>query len=248
MVVLNKPGMRPTAVYSRVPGGWWPKETDVCRACLPALHHWVGAIAADKFLREGSLLLDPTTGERLMTPGAIISELQRMAMEEEPPDMVPYHSQHGFVWQYTPVVTPDFFHTFPSDLAIEMCGCFIWEKRGNQTYSLIPDLSVARECSHGLGHAVYYELAMRQLGRKRQDYSLRVQFRTRGEFIQKDEFLCEAVRMMCKQAPGHDTYHLCVYGVSHAYYEVSLGHNMPAHSSGVFKNVCGFKQNETDSD
>lgn len=165
--------------------------------------------------------------------------------KEYPPDMVPFHSQHGFIWQYVPSVTPDFFDVFPADLAVDMCSyALVYEKGDNRTFSIVPRVDVVRECRHGFGHAVYYELAMRQVGRKRQDFSARTQFRARGGFILSDEHLCDAVRM-CKGAPGLKTYHHCVYGVKHAYYEVSLGRNMSVHSKDVMENVCGFVKTET---
>eukprot|EP00550_Attheya_septentrionalis_P003147 CAMPEP_0198284008 /NCGR_PEP_ID=MMETSP1449-20131203/3561_1 /TAXON_ID=420275 /ORGANISM="Attheya septentrionalis, Strain CCMP2084" /LENGTH=415 /DNA_ID=CAMNT_0043980913 /DNA_START=43 /DNA_END=1290 /DNA_ORIENTATION=- len=239
MVVEHEVGQRPESIYSGIPSDRWVNETDVCTGCLPGLHHWVGAIAADKFLRDGSLLLDASTGERLYTARDIIKELQRM-MELERPDMVPFHSQHGFIWYYVPYTTPSLLDVFPTDLAFEICGDLLSEEK-NATFhdikmSAVAGVDIVRECRHGFGHAVYYILAMRQAGRS-DEFSARTQLRTRGGFVLKDEYLCQANRI-CGGAPNRKTAHLCTYGFRHAYYEVSNGPYMSIHSKDVMDNHC----------
>ena len=243
-------GERPEAVYSRVlknetqigPTDRYPGETGVCTGCLPALHHWVGAIAAEKFVNEGSLLLDTTSGKRLRSARDVIAELQRMTREESPPDMVPFHSQHGFLWQYIPTVDHDFVHnnSYPIDTMAEICGPLIWDVRENRTMGIIPKLDVSKECLHGAGHAVYYVVANKQMKREQKEWSARRQLRARGGFVLTDDNLCEAGRI-CASAPTPRMYHQCRGGLMHAYYEVGYGPEMSNHSKDMLLNHCGLK-------
>lgn len=159
-----------------------------------------------------SLLPDATAQDRLSTPRDVFAELQRTTKEEEPPDMVPFHSQHGFLWTYIPAVITTLFDAFPTDLALEICTDLLWERLDNQTMRVIPGLDLIRECRHGFGHVVFYELSNRQLGVSRERFTARRKFRTHAGFVLTDENTCEAVRI-CNETPWFENLSLlCLWG------------------------------------
>ena len=181
--------------------------------------HWVGAIIADKFVREGSLLLvsdnDPKhDGERIGDDAATyFREIKRITSDLKYPNLYPYHSVHGFWWQYVAATRPG-MKEYPADLLDSFCAPW----KDEEDYNEYVKNSMHRECKHGIGHAVFYTMYMRQVGAK--SLNVRKQ-RLDGTFSMSNETTCEAVRF-CEGARGIDianndlAYHGCAGGLAHS--------------------------------
>ncbi len=177
------------------------------------LRHWLGAITADKLLRDGSLRLDDKTEDRLHDAPAFMKELQRM-MRVKHPDILPFHAQHAFDWHLVSTTRPD-MDKYPMDLAEAFCGDLL----ENDEYVEHVNNDIGRECRHGFGHAVYYVLARRQLGHQ----PVNLQFRTASGFTLSDENICTAYKI-CDKAPTNDkTKQQCRGGFRHSWWMVELG-------------------------
>ena len=77
------------------------------------------------------------------------------------PDILPFHSQHGFDWHFVARTIPG-LETYPTDLAEAFCGDLL--ERDEYVEAVEKDM--CNECRHGLGHAVYYVLAAREMNQQ----------------------------------------------------------------------------------
>ena len=179
------------------------------------LQHWVGVVTADKFIRDGSLLLKRGQNQRLYDIPSYFKEIQRMQRLNI--QLIPFEAQHGFLWHYVSMVRPD-MNTYPTDLAAAFCGDLLSAEP--EEYVSVDSQGVGQECRHGFGHAVFYVLAMRKTG-GRSIYYVRKQFRAETGFSLSKESVCEAYRM-CAEAPilaSHD----CINGFWHSSYMLDIG-------------------------
>lgn len=176
------------------------------------LWHYVGAISAEKLLRDGSLLLDGITGERLYDGVSVMNEIHRI--QEQPyVSAMSFHAEHGFIWTYLAVTQPD-IKSYPTELSDEFCGKYKHKKVSTKPASK----TVGYECYHGFGHAVYSVIAMRQSGENFSNYNARTQVRPHGGFSLTDESFCAAYKI-CETAPT-DTKNpqkACFGGIRHSY-------------------------------
>jgi hypothetical protein len=194
------------------------------------LYHWVGAISADKLLRDGSLRVDASSNDRLDSAASVMKMLQDLEQLEyyhPASNLLPFfqHSQHGFVWHYLTVTVPD-LDAYPLQLAEEFCGNnkqLLLEEEDEHYYD-VEDVSNGRrdECRHGFGHAVFYILLMRQeLGKKNivmePSFSARSQLRAASGLVLNEESMCEAYTKICSGAPNDKTREECHGGLRHSY-------------------------------
>lgn len=171
------------------------------------LRHFTGAITADKLIRDGSLLLD-SSGERIYNASAYMKEIQRIQRLDYG-DIMPFHAEHGFVWHYVARTIPS-LSTYPIDLLVDFCGDLIWKDE------YIEDVSndIGRECRHGFGHAVFYVLAIREMGGFG-NFSVQSQFRPKSGIALSEKSICEAYEI-CAEAPNLKTKKACKGGFRHS--------------------------------
>jgi hypothetical protein len=224
--VDHKPDKQPSFKYTGIPNNrTFAVDATLCTGCLWWLRHWVGAITADKLVRDGSLLLDTfdESPRRLYDAASIMKELQRIASPRAStetthklhhPDILPIHAMHGFVWHYVTITRPD-LDDFPLDIAQDLCGDLLWEDE------YVADLStgVGIDCRHAFGHAVFYTLAVKEIGPK--NFSVRKQFRPAGGFVLSEDSMCKGYEI-CKGAPNEKTHQQCKGGIRHSYRIVGL--------------------------
>jgi len=187
-IVMGHQGLRPA--YRGYPND--RSFGDTCTGCIWWLRHWLGAMTADKLLRDGFLRLEPNSDRKIYSPPALFEELRRM-MRLSDPDILPFHAQHGFDWHWVAATRPD-LDSYPSDLLTAYCG----EDLERKEYVAVVDNDVMRECIHGMGHAVFYVLALRQMDHR--PISVRQQFRHKASFLLRNETICEGHRI-CSTAP-----------------------------------------------
>ena len=181
---------------------------EYCAGCLWWLRHWTGAITADKLLRDGSLLLDSSTGERIQAPAALFKEIQHIQRMPYA-DLMSFHAQHGFAWHYV-VLTRPWLDEYPLDLAEAWCGDLLYRNE------YVEDLhtGISRNCRHAFGHATFYALFMRETGGL-DHFSVRQQFQPRGGYFLSDESLCEGIKI-CHGAPSNLSVGSCMEGFRHS--------------------------------
>lgn len=175
------------------------------------LWHYVGAITAEMLLRDGSVLLDGITGERLFNGAAVMKEIHRI--QEQPyVDAMSFHAEHGFIWHYVAATMPN-LDSYPTQLADEFCGDYLM----NKVLAEPAHKTIGYECYHGFGHAVYNVVAMRQL-QLTNNYTAQIQLRPHGGFALSDEFFCET-QAICASAPNTTRVpkKACLGGIRHSY-------------------------------
>lgn len=176
------------------------------------LWHYVGAITAEKLIRDGSLVLDGITGELLHDGVSVVREIHRIQEQPYVPPMS-FHAEHGFIWQYLAMTAPN-ITSYPTELSEEFCGEYTNKRHVAQPAGK----SIGYECYHGFGHAVYSVIAMRQNGDSSSSYDARTQLRPHGGFALTDKSFCEAYEI-CESAPT-ETIHpkkACQGGIRHSY-------------------------------
>uniref|UniRef100_A0A7S1YCQ1 Uncharacterized protein n=1 Tax=Grammatophora oceanica TaxID=210454 RepID=A0A7S1YCQ1_9STRA len=177
------------------------------------LVHYTGAVTADKLVTEGSLLLDGSTGEHLTDAVSFVREIQRI-QKQTWADEMSFHAIHAFIWHYVARTIPD-LDKYPTQLATEFCGEYVVDDFRSKPARK----SIGSECYHGFGHAVFYSLALRQLGVQSHEIDVRTQLRPGGGFQLSDEIFCEAYKL-CAGAPNATITTLprkrCIGGVRHS--------------------------------
>ena len=158
------------------------------------LNHYAGAVTAEKLLRDGSLLLDGVTGERLDDAVTFMKEIHRIQRQRYS-GLMSFHAIHAFIWYYVAATMPD-LNTYPTQLAEDFCGDYLLKDK--KTKSAHKKLGI--ECYHGFGHAIFFLLALRQKNGNSSTINARTQFRPKGGFVLKDEAVCKG-------------FHIC-YGAS----------------------------------
>ena len=211
---------RPTTNKKGISFDIVPNDRDIKNGILPGsvwwMQHWLGAVTAEKFLREGSLLLEKGSNERLYDIPSYFQEILRMQRLDI--DVLPFEVQHGFVWHYVATVRPD-MDTYPTDLATSFCGDLLTMEP--EEYLTMDKQGVGQECRHGFGHSVFYTLARRETGAGGV-FSVRKQFRPGTGFTLSDASKCEAYRM-CHEAPNKKTNNVCINGFWHSSYVTDVG-------------------------
>lgn len=121
---------------------WWP--------------HWLGALTADKLLRDGgSLRLSKDSNKRIDAVG-YFQEIYQMTSQRKYPDILPYHAVHGFWWQYIASTRPN-IDEYPTDLYESFCEPWMEGSEELDFNDFVQD-SMWRECRHGVGHAIFYTM------------------------------------------------------------------------------------------
>ena len=178
--------------------------------------HWLGAVIADKLVREGSLKRsyyydgddgDDDDNENLITDaGEFFQEMYQLTSARDYPDLVPYHSVHGFWWQYVSMIRPNITE-YPYDLFQDLCQP--WLTVDAQDFNEhVNNNSMYRECRHGIGHAVFYAMHLRHnVSGKQFTIDVRNQY-LEGTFALADKAICEGQKI-CQQAPRDDPDDLC---------------------------------------
>lgn len=158
--------------------------------------HWVGAVIADKLLTDGSLLKQSASvsdddNNRINNASDYFNVLHELTSKRKYPDIVPYHSTHGFWWQYVANLHgPKNVTEYPVDLYKDLCKP--WLLKEQDDYNDFVQNSMYRECRHGIGHAIFYITHMRQIGIDK--LNVRAQNLPNSlEFT--DEALCEGKRI-----------------------------------------------------
>lgn len=153
--------------------------------------HWVGAVIADKLLTDGSLLRQSDDNIRINSAADYFNVLHELTSKRKYPDLVPYHSTHGFWWHYVANLRgPKHVTRYPVSLYKDLCKP--WLLKEQDDYNDFVQNSMYRECRHGIGHAIFYITHMRQIGIdklnvRKQDLPNSLEF--------TDEALCEGKRI-----------------------------------------------------
>jgi hypothetical protein len=217
---------QPMVQYTGIPNDRHGVGSKYTMGSIWWLYHWVGAISADKLLRDGSLRVDAASSsknDRLYSAASFMKELQDLQqLDEYYANLMPFfHSQHGFVWHYLTVTMPD-LDAYPLQIAEEFCGNqLLWEDEYDVLEDVPNDIGPRDECRHGIGHAVFYILLMRQLGKKNvtetSSFSARSQLRAASGLVLNEESMCEAYTKICSGAPNDKTREECHGGLRHSY-------------------------------
>lgn len=156
--------------------------------------HWVGAYLVHKVVKN------PTQAR------SVIYYLQNA---HHVPGLYYMSSLHGVQWEY---LAPQIRSTgqYPTAIATQWCGDGILSKDpvSNVTIRLGGKMAFARECVHGIGHAVYYALAP-----PNEDPC--VVLRPCGWTM--DETAVQSAIAICGQAPSPYTRFWCCSGIIHSF-------------------------------
>ncbi|KAL7533822.1 hypothetical protein ACHAWF_004632 [Thalassiosira exigua] len=178
--------------------------------------HWVGIAMANKLLQEGSLLLTKdkvNDEEHIHEAGEFMKEMHDLTSARKYPDIFPYHAIHGFWWHYVSATQPG-LSKYPLDLFKQLCAS--WMDPENIDYNEHVKNSMYKECRHGVGHAVFYTIALRE--NDKAEPNIRMQ-PLENTFHLSDEHFCEALAI-CDEAPKEPTeinaQHECRAGLGHS--------------------------------
>ncbi|KAG7337486.1 hypothetical protein IV203_030596 [Nitzschia inconspicua] len=171
-------------------------------------YHFVGAITADKLSKEGKLLWDGSTHEYVEDMADLLHRVHLVQNSTNVGDFS-FHAQHALEWQYVAHTMPDIVD-YPVDLAQRFCGDFQHDNRKIVGVGK----RIGYECYHGMGHAMFYLAALRQVSRMSTGMSMeqfgvakqemimpQIQFRPNSGFELTQRSFCE-IRRMCAEAPG----------------------------------------------
>lgn len=196
-------------------------------------YHFVGAITADKLLKEHKLLWDGGTSD---SSSSNVEYVEHMADLLHRVHIIQnttwvgdfsFHAQHALEWQYVADTVPD-VQEYPVDLAQSFCGDFQHDNRHTKSTKK----RIGYECYHGMGHSMFYVAALRQVSRMSTEQSLQqfgmakedmimphIQFRPNSGLELTQRTFCE-IRKLCAGAtgavealPGEET---CWGGVVHS--------------------------------
>lgn len=156
--------------------------------------HYTGATVADKLAKEGSLLLDSHSGQRLHEAVEVMHEFHRIQATVFA-NTASYHIQHGFVMHHVAMVQP-YMAEYPIQLADEFCGYYLQHHVTGKGYTT---KGIGAECYHALGHAVFAVIALRQL-QMLPLTDARIQLRPRSGFVLSDDAICDGYQI-CRHAP-----------------------------------------------
>jgi hypothetical protein len=200
--------------------GWYIEEDENCiqgkgqhgTGCGPQdswwLWHYTGAIAAEKFLTDGSLRLDGVSEDRLESATAVVKEIHHMQELRYTGEMS-FHGEHGFIWHYLTVVEPD-LTAYPVEMADAFCGGYLI----NNVRSEAAHKNIGSECYHGFGHGLFSVLAVQQIDGQ-DKYTARRQFRPQGGFQLNDESMCKVFEI-CETSPHDMARSYCYGGIKHS--------------------------------
>lgn len=175
------------------------------------LQHYVGATTAEKLLRDGSLLLDGITGERIHDAAGFMREIH-LKQQLLSNGKMSFHAQHAFIWHYLTATQPD-LDAYPLELANEFCGDYTL----NNVKVRSAHKKIGNECYHGFGHGIFMALATRQIDGW-ENFTARRQFRPNAAFVPTHETVCAGFRV-CRTAPTETEapLHFCHGGIRHSY-------------------------------
>jgi hypothetical protein len=195
------------------------RDGSICSGCPWWVFHWVGAVAADKLLKDGQLRVDAYQEQEEQNDFdkkylVGLEEVTQTLLDWERDtysDLMIWHSLHGFVWHYFAMVMPN-LQEYPHDFASTVCG-----NRPEQDYEIksAAHVSIVKACWHAIGHGVFEVMAIQQLN-STSPYSVRKQLRPKSNFVLQDKYVCLAARI-CAMAPestGQDE--LCLGAVKHS--------------------------------
>ena len=181
------------------------------------LWHYMGAIASEKLLQQGHVVLDGVTQQHITTPKQVMDELHRI--KKQPfATKVSFHVEHGFIWHYLATTRPN-LEEYPVDLAEEFCGEYLQDNH----YSASAHKNIRWECFHGFGHGVFMAVAKRQAGLSQSNNNsttMTTVFRPKGGFELTNDNFCKAFEI-CSGAPSdvNDVpIKACTSGIKHSYW------------------------------
>ena len=210
---MKKTDAQPVVAYQGVPND--RTLNNLCSGCKWWLNHFVGAITAEKLLREGSLRLAQGSAEAITDASSFMKELQRIERSKEP-DIMVFHAQHGFIWQYLATKKPN-LDEYPLEEAIAFCGELLYKDE----YIGAVSNDMGRDCRHGFGHGVYFTLALQQMKLSADSaafnmlQSARFQVRPSAHFFLNEEYICKASKI-CNGAPNEKSLQECKGGFRHS--------------------------------
>ena len=207
---LRPPTGEPYIKYYGIPNDHdYDGRSAMCHGHLWWLWHFIGSVVADQMIREGRVPLDVADKTIVTTPSEYLEELRRLQRSDYP-DPLHFHAQHAFVWQYLTWKRPN-LEKYPLDLLNEFCGALVWQDEPIKDQNN----DVARECRHSFGHALFYYLAVSEVGA---EYNISVTntFRPASRFLLKEETVCN-LEKLCLEAPNRRVYGECLGGFRHSY-------------------------------
>jgi hypothetical protein len=201
---------QPEVYYYDFPNGRDQPDEHLCLGCIWWLRHYVGAITADKLLRDGSLLWDASTGERVYNAPSFLKKLH-VLQRERYADIMSFHAQHGFIWHYVTSTMP-WLDEYPVELAQDFCGD-VSADFNPRDYSASASTALGDECYHAFGHAIYFVLAARDRG----PFRVQQPFRPRCGFVLSEDSMCEGYNICAGAPPGKYPHRECIGGFTHSY-------------------------------
>jgi hypothetical protein len=175
-------------------------------------YHFVGAITADKLLKEDRLLWDGSSGDKKYVEDMadLLHQIHLVQNSTWVGDFS-FHAQHALEWQYVADTMPDILE-YPVDLAQRFCGDFQHDNR--KIIGQTMEKRIGYECYHGMGHAMFYLAMLRQVSRMTTEASIQQfglpqqdiimpqnQFRPNSGLELTQRSICE-IKKLCADAPG----------------------------------------------
>jgi hypothetical protein len=109
-------------------------------------YHYTGAILADQFLEDGSILWDGVTGQQFTDIADWLHAIQQVQTSPYV-NQASFHAQHAIIWQYMAKTYPD-QQEYPSELADQFCR-YENGNRAPKFVALAVSKGIDHECYHG---------------------------------------------------------------------------------------------------
>ena len=174
--IVGASGGSPSGGFDTYPNGIH------CRGCAWWIRHYLGAWLAER-VAQGPIPMYGAGDDRMVQDAAGLGQIIRDEQNGEWPSFGTISAQHGAIWHiiaayYSPLARqtsgePRVFDAYPQAFAEVMCADALWNDAVN--WNIREDSSRAEwdenepgfigyECRHAVGHAVFYTLAMEEMG------------------------------------------------------------------------------------
>lgn len=147
-------------------------------------------------------------------------KLVRAEMRKPTADYIVTSITHGSIWHTVAAEWGPTLTTYPIDSARKWCGHLLetvpWENDEFKDWHFEGgDAFIGQECRHGIGHGVFYAIALASRGLTSADYDACVQYRPYSWTLPAQAH--QRAHAICETAPHFMIVQDCKDGVDHSY-------------------------------
>jgi len=192
-----------------------------CQGCLFWPRHYVGSFLAKKLHEDGVLLIHGESRPKQVLHGMHdFLNYVRSEMRKDDADYIVTSITHGSIWHTVAVKYGPDLDEYPMADAKDWCGDLLWttpwfDDEFKDWHFEGGDAFIGQECRHGIGHGVFYAMALKSRGLTSADYDACMQYRPYSWTMPWQAK--EEADQICETADGDMIVSDCKDGVSHSY-------------------------------